>query len=253
MLRETRLKQIMELLRRDGKVENRELCQLFGVSDMTIRRDLDLLVEDSDVIRTRGGAIMKQEQRRHTVERVMDEHERRKERIARKAIELIEPGQRIFIDSGTTTRWVGRLMPSDSHNVVATNNLAVAMEITDCQNVTVLVIGGELQGASMSCFGSLTEEQIRRYKLDIAFIGAAAVDSDGYAYTAYTSEAGTKNCIICSAKKSYLLVESGKFDQDNLMNFCHIEAIEAIITDSEILPEVVERLQQHGTRVIIAD
>ena len=115
------------------------------------------------------------------------------------------------------------------------------------------MIGGELQGTSMSCFGSLPEEQIRRYKLDIAFIGAAAVDSEGFAYTGYPSEAGTKNCIICSAKKSYLLVESGKFDQDNLMNFCHIGSFEAIITDGGVDPEVVERVEQHGTRVIIAD
>ncbi len=253
MLRETRLRQIMELLRRDGRVENRELCEFFGVSDMTIRRDLDVLAEDGDIVRTRGGALLKRDTRRTSVERVMDEHERKKECIAHKAIELIEPGQRIFIDSGTTTRWVGRLMPSDSHNVIATNNLAVAMEISDYQNVTLLVIGGELQGSNMSCFGSLTEEQIRRYKLDIAFIGAAAVDMDGYAYTGYPSEAGTKNCIICSAKKSYLLVESGKFAQDDLMNFCHIGSFEAIITDGGILPETVEQLEQHGTRVIIAD
>lgn len=253
MLRETRLRQIMELLRRDGRVENRELCAQFDVSDMTIRRDLDVLAAEGDIVRTRGGALLKQESRRHPVERVMDEQERRKECIARKAIELINPGQRIFIDSGTTTRWVGRLMPSDSHNVIATNNLAVAMEISDYQNVTLLVIGGELQGTSMSCFGSLTEEQIRRYKLDIAFIGAAAVDSEGYAYTGYPSEAGTKNCIICSAKKSYLLVESGKFNQDNLMNFCHIGSFEAIITDKAVSPEVVEQLEQQGTHVIIAD
>jgi len=253
MLRETRLRQIMELLLKEGRVENRELCELLGVSDMTIRRDLDALAEGGEIVRTRGGALLKRDLRKTVAERVPDENERRKEAIARKAIELIESGQRIFIDSGTTTRWVGRLMPSDSHNVIATNNLAVAMEISDYQNVTLLVIGGELQGSNMSCFGSLTEEQIRRYKLDIAFIGAAAVDMDGYAYTGYPSEAGTKNCIICSAKKSYLLVESAKFGQDDLMNFCHIGSFEAIITDEGILPEMVEQIEQHGTRVIIAD
>ena len=253
MLRETRLKQIMELLRREGRVENRELCKLFGVSDMTIRRDLDILVDEEDVMRTRGGAVLKRELRRQAAERPMDDHERCKERIARKAIDLIAPGQRIFIDAGTTTRWVGRLMPSDGHNVIATNNLAVALEISDYQNVTVLMIGGELQGSSMSCFGSLTEEQIRRYKLDIAFIGAAAIDDDGFVYTGFTSEAGTKGCIIRSAKKSYLLVESGKFSQDNLMNFCHVRAIEAIITDAGVSPEAVEKMEQAGTKVIIAD
>ena len=245
MLRETRLKQIMELLRREGRVENRELCKLFGVSDMTIRRDLDILVDEEDVMRTRGGAVLKREMRRQVAERPMDDHERCKERIARKAIDLIA--------AGTTTRWVGRLMPSDGHNVIATNNLAVAMEISDYQNVTVLVIGGELQGSSMSCFGSLTEEQIRRYKLDIAFIGAAAIDDDGFVYTGFTSEAGTKGCIIRSAKKSYLLVESCKFSQDNLMNFCHVRAIEAIITDAGVSPEAVEKMEQAGTKVIIAD
>lgn len=253
MLRETRLRQIIELLHRDGKVENRELCELLGVSDMTIRRDLDTLAAAGEIMRTRGGAILKKDGRRNRAERMLDEAERKKARIARKAIELIAPGQRIFIDSGTTTRWIGRMMPSDSHNVVATNNLTVAMEISDYQNVTLLVIGGELHGTSMSCFGYLTEEQIRRYKLDVAFIGAAAVDADGYAYTGYPSEAGTKTCIIGSAKKSYLLVESAKFNRDNLMNFCHIGSFEAVITDSEVSPEVIAEMEAHGTKVIIAD
>ena len=69
MLRETRLRQIMELLLKDGKVENRELCELLGVSDMTIRRDLDSLAENGEIVRTRGGALLKHDVRKNAAER----------------------------------------------------------------------------------------------------------------------------------------------------------------------------------------
>ncbi|MCD2491907.1 DeoR/GlpR family DNA-binding transcription regulator [Lacrimispora sp. NSJ-141] len=251
MLREKRRRQIYEMLMEDGEVQTSQLCRKFQVSDMTIRRDLEYLAGGKNVSRTHGGAVFLG-QAKEDME-FKGATEQAKEMIARKAFELIGATQRIFIDSGTTTTLLAKNLPMGSRNIVVTNNLKIVDQVSDRPYISVLIIGGSLRIQTLSCYGAQTEEQIGRYRVDIAFLGATTVGEDGYFYDGYPPEAGVKQSIIKSAMETYVLVDSSKFNQYSLISYSHIKDVTGVITDSNISPETKERLQKMGANLIVAD
>lgn len=253
MFKNKRQNDIYELLLKDGEVKTKELCRKFDVSDMTIRRDLDQLTNMQGVIRTHGGALYAESMagRKFGAEQISMSSA--KERIARKALTFLENGQRLFLDSGTTTMYVAKEFPRESECIVLTNNLKVVEEISDCPLVSLIVIGGPLRRGTLSCYGFQTEEQIRYYNVDIAFLGASAIGSDGCIYDGYLPEAGVKKSIIASSRKVYVLVDSTKFNKFNLIMYSNVRDVEGIITDSGIEKQTYERLKNQGCNIIIAE
>lgn len=251
MLKEKRRRQIYEMLMKNGEVQTRQLCEAFQVSDMTIRRDLEYLSERDHVVRIHGGAVFQQE--KGTDVELKSAVEQAREKIARKAFELIGNEQRIFIDSGTTTALLAKNLPMDSRNVVVTTNLKIAGQVTDRPYISVLIIGGSLRPQTLSCYGTQTEEQIRRYRVDVAFLGASAVGENGYLYDGYEPEAGVKQNIIKSSMETYVMVDSSKFDTYSLISYSHAKNVTGLITDSGIRPEVRRRLEDMGVNIIVAE
>ncbi|MDO4323986.1 MAG: DeoR/GlpR family DNA-binding transcription regulator [Lachnospiraceae bacterium] len=253
MFKNKRQNDIYKFLLKDGEVKTKELCQIFGVSDMTIRRDLDQLTNMQGVIRTYGGALYAENMasRKFGAEQISMSNA--KERIAKKALTLLENGQRLFLDSGTTTMYVAKEFSKESECIVLTNNLRVVEKISDCPLVSVIVIGGPLRKGTLSCYGSQTEEQIRYYNMDIAFLGASAIGSDGCIYDGYPPEAGVKKSIIASSRKVYVLVDSTKFNKFNLIMYSNVQDVTGIITDSGIDMQTYEKLKSQGCNIIIAE
>ena len=175
MLKDKRREEIYSLLLENGQVQTKELSELFHTSEMTIRRDLDDLCTRDEVIRTHGGALLSQESDSETT----SEHapsstfEPMKEAIAKSALQFTSDAQTIYIDSGTTTSYIAKHLPKNSHNVVVSNNLRIVQEVALRPHVSALIIGGTLRPDRLSCYGTQTEEQIRQYKVDIAFLGAS--------------------------------------------------------------------------------
>lgn len=251
MLKEKRRQQIQQLLVKNGSVQTRELCKLFQVSDMTIRRDLDYLCAMQNVLRTHGGAIYTKSEERES--EFKDAIESAKEKIAKKALTLIDEDQKIFIDSGTTTILLAKNLPMRNRNIVVTNNLRIVDQVSDRPYISVQLIGGTLRLQTRSCYGPQTEDQIGRYRVDVAFLGATAVGEDGYFYDAFPPEMGVKQSIIKSAMKIYVLVDSSKFGRYNLISYGHSRDVTGIITDSGIDPAIREKLEENGANIIVAD
>ena len=249
MLRDNRRQQIYELLQKSGEVQTTELCRVFQVSDMTIRRDLQSLEQERKIIRTHGGAILPAEK----MSGAGDELETAKEKIAKKGLGLVQGLQKIFIDSGTTTSYVAANLPEGKESIVGTNNLRIVKEVSSNPFASVLIIGGAMRKETLSCYGTQAEEQIRRYRVDVAFLGAAAVGRDGYIYDGYAPEEGVKKSIIQSAARTYVLVDSSKFGHYGLITYSHVNGVEGVITDSGIDPEILKRLRDMGANVIIAE
>ena len=249
-VKDSRRQQIYAMLQEQGEIQTKQLCQLFGVSDMTIRRDLDILAKEENVKRTHGGAVLLefpvQEEKKSTVDRA-------KEAIAKKAMEFVDSTQKIFIDSGTTTIHIARNLSPGSHNIVVTNNLKIVEEVADKPHISVLIIGGTLRVPVMSCYGAQTEEQISRYKVDIAFLGATTVGENGFFYDGYPPEVGVKQSIIQSAQRTFVLVDSSKFDKYNLISYSHVKDVTGVITDSGIQEETREKLEKMGANLIVAE
>lgn len=253
MFKNKRQNEIFKILLKEGEVKTKELCQKFGVSDMTIRRDLDQLLNMQGVVRTHGGALYSGSfaDKKFGAEQIAMSHT--KEQIAVRALSFVEPDQRIFIDSGTTTMYVAKNLPIESHNIVLTNNLRIVNEVSDRPHVSVIIIGGSMRKGTLSCYGSQTEDQIRNYHMDIAFLGASSIGSDGFIYDGYPPEAGVKKSIIASSRKVYVLVDSTKFNTFNLINYSSVRDVTGIITDAGIDGKTYSQLKNMGCNIIIAE
>lgn len=246
---------ILEMVKRDRKVRVTELAKHFGVSEMTIRRDLDYLSRSYNIRRTHGGAELLQSNivRIVSFDESKIEHKREKSLIARKAAELIGFKQRIFIDSGSTAREMVNYLAADKRTIVVTNSLRVADVALKQKELSVIMIGGEILPIANCSSGTVAEEQILKYELDIAFLGAAAVGRDGKLYDGYSPEARLKDKIFEVTKSICLLVDSSKFDIYDLHEFGSLAQVDAIITDSGIKSVAYDRVQKYNTKIIIAD
>lgn len=254
MLREKRLSQILKLLQRDGQVEISNLCRMFNVTDMTIRRDLDNLSKTNDIVRTHGGAMLVDNatMAEPPIDRRLITNSEAKERIGKKALEYINTGKTLIIDSGTTTMYVALNMSNDMHNIVITNGINIAQETITRPHIRTLLIGGELRRNTLSTRGALAQEQLLRFKADIAFIGTNAIGEDGYCYIGSTSENGFKRAIIATAATTILLADSTKFNLLNLISYAHVSELDYIITDDGITQQTVDTLTDMGAKIIIA-
>lgn len=246
---------ILDMLQKQHKVEVNELSKQFGISDMTIRRDLNFLAKQYNITRTHGGALMANQ----PVVRMISFDESRisnkesKEKIAAKAASLIKNGQRIFIDAGSTTRIILNYMRDDVRAVIVTNHLKVAEHALQFDNLSVIMPGGEMIRITNCSSGTVAEEQIKKYQLDIAFLGAAAIGTDGRLYDGYSPEARFKSSIFSVAKKIYLLTDSSKFNTYDLNGFASLSQVDSIITDEGIDEEGMNLLKKYSTNLIIAE
>lgn len=247
--------QILNILQEQHKVDVNELAEQFQTSEMTIRRDLNFLAQQYNITRTHGGAIMANQ----SVVRMISFDEDRisnkeaKESIARTAVTLIKNGQRLFIDAGSTTRIMLRYMSEDMKNVIVTNHLKVAENAMEFDNLSVIMLGGELLKITNCSSGPVAEEQIRRYQLDIAFLGAAAIGTDGKLYDGYSPEARVKNSIFSVAQKVYVLADSSKFNTYDLNSYGALSQVDGLITDAGITEDGMALLKKYNVNVIIAE
>lgn len=254
MLRDERQQKIYDILQKDGFVEINNLCRTFNVTDMTIRRDLDCLTQEYDIIRTHGGARLDGSRSEEpSYENRIVSNSESKEEIAKKALSLIKDGQTLFIDSGTTTLFVAQGMNEDFHNTVVTNGINIANAILNNESVGVLLIGGDLRKNTHSTRGPLAEEQVKKFKFDIAFIGANAIDEDGQLYVGNTAETGFKSSVMKAASKIYVLIDSSKFNMYSLISYANGTDVTGIITDRGIPKNIVQVLTDRGINIIIAD
>lgn len=246
---------ILDMLQKQHKVEVNELAQRFRISEMTIRRDLNFLTKQYNITRTHGGALMANQ----PVVRMISFDESRisnkeaKEKIAAKAASLIKNGQRIFIDAGSTTRIILNYMREDVRAVIVTNHLKVAEHALQFDNLSVIMLGGEMIRITNCSSGPVAEEQLRKYQLDMAFLGAAAIGTDGRLYDGYSPEARFKSSIFSVAKKTYLLTDASKFNTYDLNGFACLSQIDGIITDEAIDEEGMNLLRKYNTNVMIAE
>jgi DeoR/GlpR family transcriptional regulator of sugar metabolism len=251
----TRCMAILDILLKQHQVKVGELAEMFKTSEMTIRRDLNLLAQQYNITRTHGGAVLAQDSvvRLISFDDAKIEHKEAKELISKKAVELLEPRQRIYIDSGSTTRNMINYITDDMRNVVVTNSLTVASVALQHKNLSVIMLGGEMLRIANCSSGIVAEEQISRYQLDIAFLGAAAVGTDGKCYDGYSPEARLKGTIFEVSKKICLMVDSSKFNCYDLHEFCSLKQVDTVITDAGITREARNLLNKYKLEVIIAD
>jgi len=250
MFAEERHNQIIQLLKSGSPVKVTQLSLLFSVSEATIRRDLQELENLGFLQRTHGGAVAPQFVSELSFQDreiyLLDE----KRQIALAAAALVEDGETIMLDAGTTTREIARQLHGKRLTVV-TNSMDVACVFADDANIDVLLLGGIWRKAINSLVGSVTNAMLKLLCFDKVFIAANAIDAISGVSTQNLAEAETKRAMLQAAKTSILVADHSKFGQKNFAQICSVHELSMVITDHGLPSDILESLKDH-TKVIIA-
>lgn len=225
-----RQSRILEMLSADGEMKISELSQIFTVSEMTIRRDLEKMEQYGLVHRIFGGAIpaIGNDIALHEREGVMTAE---KMRIGRRASERVTTGQAIFIDAGTTTLQIARHLRPGMDITVVTNAINVATELME-KHIPTIVIGGILREGTSSLVGPDAEEAIAKMAFDAVFLGASGVTTEHGFHNSNVFEAEVKRIAIEQASEVNIVLDHSKFGVRSLYSFAELHRVQRLYTDA---------------------
>jgi DeoR family transcriptional regulator of aga operon len=243
---------ILEKLEKDGQVDVLQLSNELKVSDVTIRNDLIKLEEKKMLIRARGGAIK--------IDRVgidfnlsdkNKQHLEEKKKIGKAAADLIEEGDTIILDSGTTTMEVARNLQKIVDLTVITNALNIANQLADHQNANVILPGGFLRKNSLSLVGGAAEENFKNYFCDKLFLAVDGFSTIHGMSTPNVEEAHLNRVMIEISKQVIVVADSSKFHKRSFAFIAPITDVDIVVTDAGIPVEDQRKLENAGVKVII--
>ena len=247
-----RLAKILEMIEREGQVQVGRLSKIFKVSGVTIRNDLAHLEKKNLLIRTRGGAIRPQ---RVAVDFKITEkaqkHFKEKQAIGRKAAELIQDGDTIILDSGTTTLEIAKNLGQIKELTVITNALNIAHLLADFTNIRVIVPGGILRKNALSLVGPTAENAIKNYFCDKLFLGVDGIDADFGISTPNVEEAYLNRIMIEISREVFVVTDSSKFNKRSFAFIAPMEKIHTVITDKNIPSGEKEKLEKMGVQILL--
>jgi DeoR/GlpR family transcriptional regulator of sugar metabolism len=219
-----------EILRavRSGSTHVSDLAASFGVSEMTVRRDLRALARDGRLERVRGGAVNATSER--PFDEIVVERLEAKDRIGAAAAAQVQDGQTVMIDIGTTTLQAARHLRGRKITVVTTS-LAVYEELVPDPDIELILPGGLVRRNYRSLVGVLAESSLRQLKADLLFLGTSAVDAELGVWDTTMVEVPIKRAMIDAAERVTLLADVEKFSMGGLVRVCEADAIDEIITD----------------------
>ncbi|MBI5092060.1 MAG: DeoR/GlpR transcriptional regulator [Candidatus Hydrogenedentes bacterium] len=225
---------IVDFIGAKGEASVQELANEFNVSLMTVRRDLMLLEQAGRVTRTHGGAILS---RPGVVAFSFLERGERcaaeKQAIAGVIAAMIKPGSTVALDSGTTTLEVAKAMAGIEGATVLTSSLAIAAELYTREGLETVLLGGAARKGSPDLTGWLTEENLKRFHVDFAVVGADGVTREG-AYTTAVDLARICQSVLASGTTSILAVDHSKIGRPSFSRFAELNAFDHIVTDTAV-------------------
>lgn len=255
MLREERLRQITQMLQLYGKVEVNTLCRAFGVTEMTIRRDLNTLVNQEVAVRSHGGAFLPPNSifSERPYELRISHNLPEKQAIAHEALKLIEDGQKIFFDSSTTVLCLARLITNSLNLLIVTDTISTALELNSRHTIKIMCLGGELRKNTNSCCGAFAQSMLSAMHFNIAFLGVPHISRNGILSTSSDVELPIKRAVVENADKVVLLVDHSKLGDPDFLVQGHIRDIDVLITDDKMPEEFLSTCRNEGVEVIVAD
>jgi DeoR family glycerol-3-phosphate regulon repressor len=228
-----RRSKILEIVARDGAVAVETLAAAFEVSVETVRRDLSDLASTGALHKVRGGARRIRLATEGSFEERRFEAAEAKAAIARTLARIVEPGDTLFIDTGTTTLACAEALAPGAGLTVITNSFLVAQRMGASGRHRVHVLGGNWHSDSAETVGPLAIEQMARFQADHAVIGVAALDAEAGAMDADFDEAQVARAMIGHARNVIVLAHSGKFGRHAAYTVCRLDEIDVLVSDGE--------------------
>lgn len=253
MLPAERLERIADLVRQQGSVRARELVELLGVTDETIRRDLARLAEAGVVQRAHGGAVAARPRDETTTAVRLRENAPEKIAIGERAATLVSPGTTIILDSGTTTLCLARALRRTRDLVVVTTAVTNALELVGNPGTTVVMTGGVIRPITFGASGQLAAATLRELRVDQAFLAIHSVSARGGLTYPSFEEVDAKRAMIEAATEVILLADHTKFGREALVRVAPLTAVQRIVTTPGVDPAELAAIADLGIDVIIAE
>jgi DeoR/GlpR family transcriptional regulator of sugar metabolism len=248
MLPAERRQQILRAVR-GGTAQVSELAERFRVSEMTVRRDLRELERDGKLERVHGGAISSGIE--PPFAQIAVERHDAKDRIGKAAAALVQDGQTVMIDIGTTTLQVACHLRGRPVTVI-TSNVAAFEELASDPEVELILPGGVLRRNYRSLVGVLAEDALRQLHADIAFLGASGITENLAVMDTTMVEVPIKRAMLAAADRAVLCADGAKFGMGGIVRVCSADELQTVITDASAPAARRSALEEAGVEVITA-
>lgn len=248
MFAEERQDDIVSLVNKKGSVRVKELSEKYDVTEDSIRKDLTQLEKKGLLKKTYGGA-MKIRINVHDLDVAQrkDKNIDMKQKIAKKAMELIKNGDMVFLDISTANLELAKLLAKSMIPItVVTNMIDVMQVLTTATTVKVIFLGGTFSRGYDGFVGSITIDQIVNYRFDIAFVGVVGVDLIDNSVDTYMVEDGlTKSAVIEASKKVYMMLETRKFNMDGTYKYAKVDSFTGAVMDEKPQEDIEEQMKEY--------
>jgi DeoR/GlpR family transcriptional regulator of sugar metabolism len=248
-----RRRKILELLQEEGSARVSAISRLFGVSEPTVRQDLERLETEGLIIREHGGAFLKSvPQQVKSLHLQRQENMDKKVRIGRRAAELVHDEDSIILDSGSTVTEVARNLGSKKHLRIITNSLNIALMLGTEYSFEILLTGGEFKAPTLSLTGERAAAFFDRIHVQKTLLAVGGISADaGLSYPGF-ADLVVKNAMIEAASEVILVADSTKIGKVAFASLGPVDFAKYLVTDDGIKDEDRKAFEAHGLTVIIA-
>jgi DeoR/GlpR family transcriptional regulator of sugar metabolism len=246
-----RHEKIMRMLANGKLVKIPEFVSEFGVSVSTIRRDLDFLEDHGFLKKVYGGAVLVNQKAlepsiKHREAKNLD----LKTEIAEKVRSLVDEGDTIALDNGTTSSEIAKQLVDINNLTIITNSLSVAIALIENPTNTVYLVGGHLRRGEMALSGALSNDILKNFSVDKCIISISGISMKGYLSEYNVEEAAIRRTMMSIAKISILAADHTKFGTEALAKVCDISDFDILVTDSQTKPEDIMWIKEKGIEII---
>lgn len=250
-MRGTRISKMEDYIREKRVVSLDELCQHFGVSKNTVRRDINEIVSRSDICKVYGGVSVEHSKIPPPFHERSNVNLGVKELIGQCAARLVEDGDIIYVDSGTTTSHLIDNLAGKKNIIVITHSLDVINRAVPNSEISVISLSGALNRKTFSFTGQSTIDVLKYYNINKAFMAANSVTVQNGAMQSTSIEFAIKKTVVSRSDTIILMVEGHKFGEVSLLTYCDLDDIDMIVTDRKPFPEFVEAYEAMGGTLIV--
>ena len=255
MLKTKRIERIQDYIFEHQTVSLDELTTVFNVSKNTIRRDVQELVERGKIKKVYGGVAVNDVNDAHapleSFNKRQTRNQEQKEIIAKAAADLVEDGDIIYIDSGTTTLEMVEYLQTKQVTVI-TNNLDFITHSLPYSNLNVISTGGVVNRETKSFVSFKNTDLLKAYNINKAFMASTGISIENGVTHSSPLESEIKQAVVKRSSKVYLMVDQHKFDKYALITYCGLNEIDYIITDTDPSENYQEYAKNHNIELVIS-